>query len=338
MSENQVSNEQMKETRFAWGVGLATVSNSGTTLDVWYPQPQLGEQPEATDSELVQMLGQVEGKDPARGVYRTVVRTQIDLDVSPQSTADAYLRLHLLSHRLVKPNTINLDGIFARLPNVVWTNEGPCAAEDFEATRLRMRIHYGRPIHLISVDKFPPMVNYVVPSGVRIADGAKVRLGAYLAEGTTVMHAGFVNFNAGSLGACMIEGRVSQGVVLEDGSDIGGGASTMGTLSGGGTTRVCLGKRCLIGANAGLGIPLGNDCIVEAGLYITAGTKVTVLPNAGVSPSAAGYFTEPQVVRAADLAGVSDVIFRRNSQSGRVEALPRQGKEIKLNPALHNHN
>ena len=254
----------------------------------------------------------------------------IDLDESARSTADAYLRLHLLSHRLVKPNTINLDGIFARLPTVAWTTEGPCAVEDFENTRMRMRLSFGHPIHLLSVDKFPPMVNYIIPSGVRIADGAKVRLGAYLAPGTTVMHAAFVNFNAGTLGACLIEGRVAQGVVIDDGSDIGGGASTATTVSGQTGKQISLGKRCLLGANSGLGIALGDDCVVEAGLNLTAGTKVSVLPHAGVAPSAEGYFAEPVVVAASELSGVSDVIFRRNSQSGRVEALPRAGKEIKL--------
>lgn len=316
--------------RKARGVGLATVSENGQTLDVWYPRPYLGEEPQPIDDDLIAKLSQIEGRDEGRGVSRTVTVVTIDLDESARSTADAYLRLHLLSHRLAKPNTINLDGIFARLPTVAWTTEGPCSIEDFEETRMRMRLQYGRPIHLLSVDKFPPMVNYIIPSGVRIADGAKVRLGAYLAPGTTVMHAGFVNFNAGTLGACLIEGRVAQGVVIGDGSDIGGGAATETTIPGESGKQISLGKRCLLGANSGLGIALGDDCVVEPGLNLTAGTKVSVLPHAGVAPSAEGYFAEPVVVTAVELSGVSDVIFRRNSQSGRVEALPRAGKEIKL--------
>ena len=240
--------------RKARGVGLATVSETGQTLDVWYPRPYLGDQPDESDAQLVEKLSQIEGRDDGRGVNRTATVVSIDLDESARSTADAYLRLHLLSHRLVKPNTINLDGIFARLPTVAWT------------TRMRMRLSFGHPIHLLSVDKFPPMVNYIIPSGVRIADGAKVRLGAYLAPGTTVMHAAFVNFNAGTLGACLIEGRVAQGVVIDDGSDIGGGASTATTVSSQGGKQISLGKRCLLGANSGLGIALGNDCVVEAGI------------------------------------------------------------------------
>lgn len=321
--------------RKARGVGLATVSETGQTLDVWYPRPYLGDQPNESDAELIEKLSQIEGRDDGRGVNRTATVVSIDLDESARSTADAYLRLHLLSHRLVKPNTINLDGIFARLPTVAWTTEGPCAVEDFENTRMRMRLSFGHPIHLLSVDKFPPMVNYIIPSGVRIADGAKVRLGAYLAPGTTVMHAAFVNFNAGTLGACLIEGRVAQGVVIDDGSDIGGGASTATTVSSQTGKQISLGKRCLLGANSGLGIALGDDCVVEAGLNLTAGTKVSVLPHAGVAPTAEGYFAEPVVVAASELSGVSDVIFRRNSQSGRVEALPRAGKEIKLPATSH---
>lgn len=319
-------------------MGLATVSDSGQTLDVWYPKPVLGKIDEEKIRQITEKLSQVEGQDPARRVNRTIVRTEINLDSSPSSTADAYLRLHLLSHRLVKPNTINLDGIFARLPNVVWTTEGPCAPENFEEIRMRMRIEYKHPIHLLSVDKFPPMVNYVVPSQVRIADGAKVRLGAYLAEGTTVMHAGFVNYNAGSLGSCMIEGRISQGVVINDGTDIGGGASTMGVSVGSGRKHlISIGKRCLIGANSGVGIALGDDCIVEAGLYLTAGTKVTVLPHAGVAPGQDGYFIEPQVVQASELAGLSGIYYRRNSQNGRVEALPRKNQTIQLDPTRHRY-
>lgn len=326
------------DTRKAWGIGLATATKSGQTLDVWYPRPHLGgrtDTSEGTDSDLLATLGGLEREDTARGIYTTVVTCQADLDDQPQSTADSYLRLHLLSHRLVLPNSINLDGIFSRLPNVVWTTAGPCATEDFEETRVRLRLRDGHQVTVTSVDKFPPMVNYVIPSGVRIADGAKVRLGAHLAEGTTVMHAGFVNFNAGTLGKSMIEGRISQGVVIGNGSDVGGGASTMGRLSGGGRERVSLGERCLLGANSGLGISLGDDCVVESGLYLTAGTKVAVLSSGGVVPGSGGVFMDPRTVAARELSGASNVLFRRNSVSGRVEALPRGGHGIELNDALH---
>ena len=326
------------DTNQAWGIGLATVTKNGETLDVWYPRPHLGQMEPGDDADLLDTLTQMQRQDDARGVRTTVVTCKSDLDDQPQSTADSYLRLHLLSHRLKEPNTINLDGIFARLPNVVWTSEGPCAVADFEETRLRMRAHLGHPITVIGVDKFPPMVNYVVPKGVRIANGATVRLGAYLSEGTTVMHAGFVNFNAGTLGRSMVEGRISQGVVIDDGSDVGGGASTMGTLSGGGRQRVKLGKRCLLGANSGLGIPLGDDCVVEAGLYLTAGAKVAVMESGGVVPGSNGLFAEPRTVAARELAGASNVLFRRNSQSGRIEALARGGKGIELNDELHATN
>lgn len=326
------------DTTKAWGIGLATVTTSGQTLDVWYPHPRLGERGPSEDAELLANLTQLERQDHARGIRTSVVTCQADLDDQPQSTADAYLRLHLLSHRLVLPNTVNLDGIFSRLPNVVWTSAGPCAVEGFEETRMRLRLHLGHPVTVIGVDKFPPMVNYVIPTGVRIADGAKVRLGAHLAEGTTVMHAAFVNFNSGTLGRSMVEGRISQGVVVGDGSDVGGGASTMGVLSGGGRQRVRLGERCLLGANSGLGIPLGDDCVVEAGLYLTAGTKVAVLPGGGVVPGENGLFAEPRTVSARELAGASNVLFRRNSVSGRVEALARGGHGIELNDDLHATN
>ena len=315
----------------AWGIGLATITLDGTTLDTWYPAPHLG-QP-GTDEELTASLSVLERVDDARRVRTVVVTTTIDLREAPASTEDAYLRLHLLSHRLVAPNTINLDGIFAVLPNVVWTDAGPCAVADFEATRLRLRARDGRPVTVQGVDKFPPMVNYVLPSGVRIADGTRVRLGAYLSEGTSVLASGFVNYNAGTLGRSVVEGRVSQGVIIGDGSDIGGGASTMGMLSDGGLRRVSIGERCLLGANSGLGIPLGDDCVVEAGLYITAGTRVSVMPSGGVVPGGQGLFREPRVVPAHELAGASNVLFRRNSQSGAVEALPRGGKSIEFDAA-----
>ena len=317
-------------TRSAWGLGLATVTDDGNTLDVWYPRPVLGDEPEDGHADLLASLSAMERRDEARGVHTTVVRTWADLDDAPQTVAGAYLRLHTLSHRLVRPNTVNLDGIFSRLPNVVWTSAGPCRAEDFETTRMRLRAAVGRPVQVHSVDKFPRMTDYVLPSGVRIGNGANVRLGAYLSEGTTVMHSGFVNYNAGTLGRSMVEGRISQGVVIGDGSDVGGGASTMGMLSGGGRQRVALGEHCLLGANSGLGIPLGDDCVVEAGLYLTAGTRVSLMPQGGVVPGNLGLFKEPRVVPARELAGASNVLFRRNSQSGAVEALARGGKSIEL--------
>ena len=322
-------------TRSAWGLGRATVTDDGNTLDVWYPKPILGDEPADGDAALLATLSAMERKDAARGVHTTVVRTWADLDDAPQTVAGAYLRLHVLSHRLARPNTINLDGIFSRLPNVVWTSAGPCAAEDFEAAHTRLRAALGRPVQVHSVDKFPRMTDYVLPPGVRIGNAAHVRLGAYLSEGTTIMHSGFVNYNAGTLGRSMVEGRISQGVVIGDGSDVGGGASTMGMLSGGGRQRVALGERCLLGANSGLGIPLGDDCVVEAGLYLTAGTKLAMLPSGGVVPGSHGLFKEPRVVSARELAGASNVLFRRNSQSGAVEALSRGGKGIELNSALH---
>jgi 2,3,4,5-tetrahydropyridine-2,6-dicarboxylate N-succinyltransferase len=303
----------------AWGHGLATVHDTGTVLDVWYPSPSLGRPP--ADTEPPPKLEALRRTDVARGTTQRLVRCEIELDAPPNDATDAYLRLHLLSHRLVRPHELNLDGIFGVLANVVWTNYGPCAVDSFETTRIGLLAR--GPVTVYGVDKFPRMVDYVVPSGVRIADADRVRLGAHLAEGTTVMHEGFVNFNAGTLGRSMIEGRVSAGVVIDDGSDVGGGASIMGTLSGGGTQVISIGKNCLLGANAGLGISLGNDCVVEAGLYLTAGTKVT-LPDG-------------QVAKARELSGATGLTFRRNSQSGAVEAVQRTGSWGGLNAALHAH-
>jgi 2,3,4,5-tetrahydropyridine-2,6-dicarboxylate N-succinyltransferase len=299
----------------AAGTGLATVTSDGTVLDTWYPAPVLdGDAPDVPELE------KLAGADADREVRTTVVRTQIgSLAAPPADAADVYLRLHLLSHRLVRPHEINLDGVFGLLSNVVWTNFGPCAVAGFETVRARLRTR--GPVTVYGVDKFPRMVDYVLPSGVRIADADRVRLGAHLAEGTTVMHEGFCNYNAGTLGASMVEGRISAGVVLGDGSDLGGGASVMGTLSGGGKDVISVGRRCLIGANAGIGISLGDDCVVEAGLYVTAGTKVT-LP--------AG-----EVVAARTLSGRNGLLLRRNSVTGAVEALPREGQGIALNAALH---
>ncbi|WP_149202259.1 2,3,4,5-tetrahydropyridine-2,6-dicarboxylate N-succinyltransferase [Actinotalea subterranea] len=322
--------------RTAWGHGLATLTDDGTVLDVWYPEPVLGTADDADPdaaaraASLRGRLEALEGADVARGVRTSTVTTRIDLDAPPSSTADAYLRLHLLSHRLVAPHGQNLDGIFGVLPNVVWTDRGPCAVEGFEETRLRLRAAHGTAPTVHGVDKFPRMVDYVLPSGVRIADADRVRLGAHLAEGTTVMHEGFVNFNAGTLGVSMVEGRISAGVVVGDGSDVGGGASIMGTLSGGGRTVISIGRRSLLGANSGLGIPLGDDCVVEAGLYVTAGTKVTVV-GAGSATDGA----DRTVVAARELAGQDGLLFRRNSLTGVVEVLARAGHGIVLNPDLH---
>jgi len=326
--------------RTAWGLGLATVTGSGTTLDVWYPAPSLGSPPatlDVDDAASVRLhapvdLAGCEREDAARGVRVTLVATVVDLDAAPTGTADAYLRLHLLSHRLVAPHGQNLDGVFAVLPNVVWTDRGPCAVEDFEATRLRLRAATGTPVTVYGVDKFPRMVDYVLPSGVRVADADRVRLGAHLAPGTTVMHEGFVNFNAGTLGTSMVEGRISAGVVVGDGSDVGGGASIMGTLSGGGREVVSIGQRSLLGANSGLGIPLGDDCVVEAGLYVTAGTKVRLV---GFDVDGAVDEDGARVVKARVLAGADNVLFRRNSRTGEVEAVARSGAGVHLNSALH---
>jgi 2,3,4,5-tetrahydropyridine-2-carboxylate N-succinyltransferase len=312
--------------RTAWGWGLATIAADGSTLDTWYPQPALGA-PAAEDGTAPATLLAAEGEDPLRGVRLEAVRTEVDLDAAPASTADAYLRLHLLSHRLVAPHGQNLDGIFGALPNVVWTDRGPCAVEGFEDVRGR-HVAAGLRISVFGVDKFPRMVDYVLPTGVRIADADRVRLGAHLAPGTTVMHEGFVNFNAGTLGTSMVEGRISAGVVVGEGSDIDGGASIMGTLSGGGREVVRIGERSLLGANAGLGIVLGDDCVVEAGLYVTAGTKVTVVGRTGEDGS-------PVVVKARELSGQDGILFRRNSLTGGVEAVGRTGTGITLNAALH---
>ena len=302
-------------TRPASGAGLATVTDDGAVLDTWFPAPALDES--APGAEL---LSGLEGEDKERRVRRELVSVVIDLDAAPESVPDVYLRLHLLSHRLVKPHEVSLDGIFRVLPNVVWTSEGPCAVDDFESVRAAL-LSRGR-VSVYGVDKFPRMVDYVVPSGVRIADADRVRLGAHLASGTTVMHEGFVNYNAGTLGTSMVEGRISAGVVVDDGSDIGGGASIAGTLSGGGTEVIRVGKRCLLGANAGIGISFGDDCVVEAGTYITPGTKVTL--------------EDGRVVKARELSGESGLLYRRNSVTGTVEAVARGGRAgVELNEALH---
>lgn len=300
--------------RKAWGYGVATIAHNGDLLDVWYSDLAL--EPLSSKSDLSALLA----PDSDRAVTKEIVDIEIDLDSAPTSAADAYLRLHLLSHRLVKPHGQNLDGVFGLLTNVAWTSAGPCSLVNFESTRVRLRAKYGH-ITVYGVDKFPRMVDYVIPDGVRIADADRVRLGAHLAAGTTVMHEGFVNFNAGTLGKSMVEGRISAGVVVGDGSDVGGGASIMGTLSGGGKEVISIGERCLLGANSGLGISLGNDCVIESGTYITSGSKIT-LPDGNV-------------VKARELSGASNLIFRRNSQNGNLEALPKVGGWDGLNSILH---
>ena len=291
--------------------GLATTAR-GEILSVWYPEPTV-----LTPGVDLEAMA---GDDPTTLVSRRLVETTVDTDAPPANAADAYLRLHLLSHRVFRPHQINLDGLFGILNNVVWTDLGPCAVADFPAARAAAAAG-GRYLGVNGVDKFPRMTDYVVPSGVRIADANRVRLGAYLGEGTTVMHEGFVNFNAGTLGASMVEGRISAGVVVGDGSDIGGGASIMGTLSGGGSEVISIGKGCLLGANSGVGISLGDNSVVEAGLYLTAGTVVT-LPDGDTA-------------KGREMSGVSDMVFRRNSVSGAVEALPRSGSWGGLNAVLH---
>ena len=315
----------------AYGVGLATVTPTGAVLDTWFPSPSLGTAEPGvallSSAEVAAELGEAAAKqlgvDAERDVEVVGVRVGIGSPAdAPTSTYDVWLRLHLLSARLVRPHGANLDGLFGLLNNVVWTNFGPCAVEGFEQTRLRLRAR--GPVTVYGIDKFPRMVDYVVPTGVRIADADRVRLGAHLASGTTVMHEGFVNFNAGTLGTSMVEGRISAGVVVGDGSDVGGGASIMGTLSGGGKQVISIGERCLIGANGGVGISLGDDCVVEAGLYITAGTKVTGADGA--------------VVKAGQLSGMSGLLFLRDSTTGAVKVLPRQGQGVELNAALHSND
>ncbi|MFI8179901.1 2,3,4,5-tetrahydropyridine-2,6-dicarboxylate N-succinyltransferase [Actinacidiphila glaucinigra] len=318
----------------AVAAGLATIADYGTVLDTWFPAPELVAAPgpagteRLTADQAAELLGDAApkalGPDPRRGVEVVAVRTVIaSTDDKPLDAHDAYLRLHLLSHRLVKPNGQNLDGIFGLLANVAWTSIGPVPAGNIERARLAARAE-GLHLSVYGVDKFPRMTDYVVPAGVRIADADRVRLGAHLASGTTVMHEGFCNFNAGTLGTSMVEGRISQGVIVGDGSDIGGGASIMGTLSGGGKSVISIGERCLLGAEAGIGISLGDDCVVEAGLYVTAGTRVC-LPD-------------ETIVKAKELSGADNLLFRRNSITGAVEVLQRTGSWGGLNEILHSHN
>jgi 2,3,4,5-tetrahydropyridine-2,6-dicarboxylate N-succinyltransferase len=303
----------------AWGHALVTrvdngSSNDGTVLDAWFHELGWGESAPTTDRFTDDQ------HHALRGVRVSVATILIDTNSAPTNAIDVYLRLHLLSHRMAKPRTLNLDGAFGLLTNVAWTNIGPILPENIDQVRWEER-RSGRLLNVHGLDKFPRMTDYVVPSGVRIADANRVRLGAYLSSGTTVMHEGFCNFNAGTLGASMVEGRISAGVVVGDGSDIGGGASIMGTLSGGGKEVVSIGERCLLGANAGIGISLGDECIVEAGLYVTGGSLVT-LPDG-------------EVVKGRTLSGASGLLFRRNSVTGAIEATQRSGNWGGLNAALH---
>lgn len=310
--------------------GIATLTSDHTVLDVWYPAPEIGAVSGSghrvlSGNEVPAELAPLTGPDADRGVERVAVRVEIeDLTQAPTDAYDGYLRLHLISHRLIKPHFANMDGLFGKLSNVVWTNFGPCAVDGFELVRAKLRAR--GQVTVYGIDKFPRMVDYVVPSGVRVADADRVRLGAHLAEGTTVMHEGFINFNAGTLGASMVEGRISAGVVVGTDSDVGGGASIMGTLSGGGKETISIGERCLLGANAGVGISLGDDCVVEAGLYVTSGTKVNVR---------AGAWADQEPVKAGQLSGMDNLLFRRNSVSGAVEAVPWKRDGVELNAALH---
>jgi len=338
----------------AYGLGIGTKNEKNEWLEVFYPAPVW--QPEPGDEvalgsvlstpfnealeltpPLLQKFAQAlsaTGNDTQAAIAsslqtskRPVVLCRIAEDKAPSSTPEAYLKLHLISHRLVKPHGLSLEGIFGLLPNVAWTSAGAIDLEELPARQLVARAA-DTNLEVFSVDKFPKMTNYVVPSGVRIADTARVRLGAYVGEGTTIMHEGFINFNAGSEGKSMIEGRISAGVVVGEGSDLGGGCSTMGTLSGGGNIVISIGKNSLVGANAGVGIPLGDRCIIEAGLYITSGTKVAILDGSG---------TTVKQLKARELANQNDLVFRRNSISGQVEVVTNK-TVVELNEALHANN
>ena len=346
MTNSDIASESSPRAAGAWAVGIATLTDDGRVLDTWYPEPRLGyedgvraigedvghqggslthetDRGQAFRAFKVD-LSHLTGADESRRVQRIPVATFIeDLDAAPIDAHDVYLRLHLLSHRLVRPHGLNMDGVFGLLANVVWTNHGPCAVEDFEQVRMHLRAT-NQHVTVFGIDKFPRMVDYVVPSGVRIAEADRVRLGAHLAEGTTVMHEGFCNFNAGTLGASMVEGRISAGVVIGDGTDLGGGASIMGTLSGGGKEVISIGEGCLIGANGGVGISLGDRCTVEAGLYVTAGTRVTT--------------PDGTVIKARELSGRSDLLFRRNSSTGAVEVLSHTVDWGSLNAELHRND
>jgi 2,3,4,5-tetrahydropyridine-2,6-dicarboxylate N-succinyltransferase len=336
----------------SFGLGLATIDAQHKIIEVYYPEPMLN--PDAdTIKTLARHCAYTSGntdillnenqrtaiaddqslpldallRDTIKNSKAAIVAVFLMEDLVPASVAEVYLKLHLLSHRLCAPHSLNLQGAFGILRNIAWTNQGAIAIEELGSRQLQARAQ-GQTLDVMSVDKFPKMVNYIVPSGVRIADTARVRLGAYVGEGTTVMHEGFINFNAGTIGSAMIEGRISAGVVVGEGSDLGGGCSTMGTLSGGGTAIISVGRDCLIGANAGIGIALGDRCVVEAGLYVTGGTKVGVLDNEG---------NLVQHIKAKELSGKNDLLFRRNSQTGAVECKTNKTR-IALNEDLHSHN
>jgi len=336
---------------YSIGLGIGSKNSKGEWLEVYYPSPLIS--PDSSWEEAAKAAGYSGGNqaielpaDATRALVdslekagadtsllgpiaegQNIVLTVLETDSAPQSVPEGYLKLHLLSHRLVKPHGTDLSGLFGVLPNVAWTNQGAVDLQELPAKQLQARLK-GEVLEVSSVDKFPKMTNYVVPAGVRIAHTARVRLGAYLGEGTTIMHEGFVNFNAGTAGPGMIEGRISAGVYVEAGSDLGGGCSTMGTLSGGNDVVIAIGKECLIGANAGVGIPLGDRCTIEAGLYITAGSKVSMLDDSG---------KEVKKVKARELTNTSDLLFRRNSQTGAIECLTNKSA-IELNEALHAHN
>lgn len=320
----------MESTR-AWGVGLATITESGKILDTWFPRLHEGDLDDAKIKECEAKLHKLELKDEARNVHTEVMTVQTDIEGDVVSAPDGYLRLQLMSKRMCQPHTVNLEGLFDKLSLVAWTNHGPCDYEDFEQTRMRLMGKFGMGVNVRSIDRIPRMTDYVTPSGVRIANTETVRLGAYLAEGTEVGYAGFVNYNSGAIGKdCRIEGRISQGVTIDEGTTLAGGASTAGTLAIGAHKRVSLGKNCRMGANSGLAIPLGDNCVVEAGLYLNGDTKVYYMPSGGVMPGDTGFFVEPKTMIAEDLAGVANASFRRNSQSGRVEAVARPGAEIEF--------
>ena len=296
-----------------YALGLATESSNGDMLEVYFPYIEFGEKKNILKKPIVNS-----------SENKKVIEINCDLsDLSSpiKNIADAYLRLHLLSYKFVLPNSINLEGLFRALPNIVWTNQGAVSIEDIESKLLESKIK-SQNLYIRSIDKFPCLTDYIIPQGVRIADASRVRLGAYLSEGTTIMHEGFVNFNAGTLGKAMIEGRISAGVVVGSDSDLGGGCSTMGTLSGGNNTKISIGKNCLLGANSGLGIPLGDNCIIEAGLYLTSGTKVALYDGS--------------ILKASELSNKDNLLFRRNSITGSVEAKNNE-LTIELNSELHNN-
>lgn len=312
-------------TMQAWGFGLATVSSDDKILDIWYPAPTLGAPSEG--AQAPQELLALEREDNLRKVTMRVVQTVIDLDEDPRDTADVFLRLHLLSHRVIEPNSCSLNGIYDILETVVWTNLGPCAFDGFTETRMRICAETGVPPRVYTVGKFPRMTNYVIPSGVRMANADRVRLGAYLAEGTVVTHAAFVDFNAGTLGPVLVEGRINKGVTVGANSQIGGGVSTIGDdYTTGSMKHVSIGENCRIGNNAGVGIALGNNCSIEEGLYIKNEDKVTILPTGGISPGTNGYIENPGIVKAKHLAGLDNIMFRRSTLTGAIDALPRDGQ------------